>query len=165
MEWSLARKFGSSWYLDSIIVLSKYIVPINIMNTIIKTYNGGRTQKFLNSSCLHVYINFLHFSFLYFTFQRYGQSPDVFIHPSLADCIVVSPLSKLCQSVEDLQSQIIVDLACGLAVLRGADVFAPGILGMPVGKIIFVPINTDLHCLLGIKVALHCVRIPLVPCV
>uniref|UniRef100_A0A8D8Q7L6 Methyltransferase NSUN6 n=1 Tax=Cacopsylla melanoneura TaxID=428564 RepID=A0A8D8Q7L6_9HEMI len=65
--------------------------------------------------------------------QRYGESSEVYVHPELPDCIVIGPLRKLSQLVVDHSYQIIVDQPCALAVLRGADVFAPGVLAMPVG--------------------------------
>ena len=33
-----------------------------------------------------------------------------------------------------IQREVIVDLACGMAVLRGADVFVLGIMGAPSGR-------------------------------
>ena len=35
----------------------------------------------------------------------------------------------LCQ----LEKKVVVDMQCGLAVLRGADVFVPGVMGAPKG--------------------------------
>ncbi|KAL1451731.1 hypothetical protein WDU94_006081 [Cyamophila willieti] len=85
--------------------------------------------------------------------QRYGESPEVYVHPQLPDCIVLGALSKLSQSVVDHPYQIIVDQSCALAVLRGADVFAPGVLAMPVGipKGTLVSVYGDLarKCLRG----------------
>lgn len=65
--------------------------------------------------------------------QRYKDTPEIYVHPDIPDCIVVGPLRKLCQ-VQEHPVEIIVDQSCGLAVLRGADIFAPGVLAMPLGK-------------------------------
>jgi predicted ribosome-associated RNA-binding protein Tma20 len=37
--------------------------------------------------------------------------------------------------------EIIVDTVCGASVLRGAHIYAPGILGMPCGKYFNVELN------------------------
>ena len=67
-----------------------------------------------------------------------GRSLAVFnvtVHPKLPDAVIISSLDET-----DLRPQgreIIVDATCGAAVLRGAHVFAPGIMGMPKGAIYF----------------------------
>ncbi|KAI5692556.1 hypothetical protein M8J76_011679 [Diaphorina citri] len=85
--------------------------------------------------------------------QRYGEAPEIYIHPHLNDCIVIGPLLKLSQSVVHHPVQIIVDQPCALAVLRGADVFAPGVLAMPlgiqVGAEVSVYADLSMKCLRG----------------
>jgi len=48
--------------------------------------------------------------------------------------------------------EVVVDEACGLAVLRGADVFAPGILALPPGAqpgtTVTISIPSNFSCLL-----------------
>ena len=58
---------------------------------------------------------------------------NVTVHPKLPDTVIIGSLDEA-----DLRPQgreIIVDATCGAAVLRGAHVFAPGIMGMPTGAI------------------------------
>ncbi|KAK6165523.1 hypothetical protein SNE40_022438 [Patella caerulea] len=53
---------------------------------------------------------------------------DIWCHPALKDCLVIQnrgPKSTLIP----VEKEVIVDLMCGMAVLRGADVFAQGIMG------------------------------------
>ncbi|XP_066903112.1 tRNA (cytosine(72)-C(5))-methyltransferase NSUN6 isoform X2 [Halyomorpha halys] len=55
--------------------------------------------------------------------------PKIFIHKIINDCIVVSRWKHDCR--ENLcEYDVIVDVACANAVLRGADIFAPGILSI-----------------------------------
>jgi 16S rRNA C967 or C1407 C5-methylase (RsmB/RsmF family) len=51
------------------------------------------------------------------------------MHPLLSHCLVV-PMFDRSASVRPSAPAVVVDRACGLAVLRGADVFAAGVLGM-----------------------------------
>ncbi|XP_071102120.1 tRNA (cytosine(72)-C(5))-methyltransferase NSUN6-like [Haliotis cracherodii] len=55
---------------------------------------------------------------------------DMAAHPALRDCVVITNRGpkldiKLCDK------EVVVDLACGMAVLRGADVFVQGIMAAP----------------------------------
>ncbi|XP_071446036.1 tRNA (cytosine(72)-C(5))-methyltransferase NSUN6 [Hetaerina americana] len=59
--------------------------------------------------------------------------PDIFIHPSLPDLIVLGPVKHSAEHSINSEKNVIVDSACGAAVLRGAHVYAPGVLGMPAG--------------------------------
>ena len=68
--------------------------------------------------------------------QQYSSKslppPPVVPHPHLSDVIVVpnyGPRSDILPQ----KKKVIVDLRCGIAVLRGADVFAPGVIGAPKG--------------------------------
>ncbi|UYV81414.1 NSUN6 [Cordylochernes scorpioides] len=56
--------------------------------------------------------------------------PQVSLHPQLPDLAVISvpPTAPLVPH----SSQVVVDAPCGEAVLRGAHVFAPGVLACPV---------------------------------
>lgn len=59
--------------------------------------------------------------------------PSIEWHRKLTDVITISPLAKLKQSNDDneIVGEVIVDVRCGAAILRGAHLFAPGVLAMP----------------------------------
>jgi predicted ribosome-associated RNA-binding protein Tma20 len=59
----------------------------------------------------------------------------VTVHPKLPDTVVISSFSEADLRIQE--REVIVDATCGAAVLRGAHVFAPGIMGMPTGAIYF----------------------------
>lgn len=55
------------------------------------------------------------------------------VHPLMSDVLLIEgsgPRTDL--TLHD--KEIIVGLTCGLAVLRGADVYGPGVLGAPKGE-------------------------------
>ena len=56
-------------------------------------------------------------------------------HPLLPDTILIPNVGPRQgnMSSQGLGKQIVVGLQCGMAVLRGADVFAPGVMGAPKG--------------------------------
>lgn len=59
-------------------------------------------------------------------------APKVAVHPLLPDALVIlnyGPRDDL--HVED--NTVVVDVHCGTAVMRGADVFVPGVLSVPRG--------------------------------
>ncbi|PSN36710.1 putative methyltransferase NSUN6 [Blattella germanica] len=60
-----------------------------------------------------------------------NEVPDVKCHPILLDAVVVKHWKNI--DIKLLDKQVIVDAACGAAVLRGAHVYAPGVMGMPTG--------------------------------
>lgn len=65
--------------------------------------------------------------------ERLGKPvPIVYQHPVLIDCLVIPPWlegnSETSQPRHNVE--VVVDAACGAAVLRGADVFAPGVMGL-----------------------------------
>ncbi|XP_046678944.1 tRNA (cytosine(72)-C(5))-methyltransferase NSUN6 [Homalodisca vitripennis] len=62
--------------------------------------------------------------------RRGLKRPDVYQHAELPDCLVVAPWACTDAQLTKHEREIIVDAACGAAVLRGANVFAPGVLGM-----------------------------------
>jgi hypothetical protein len=57
----------------------------------------------------------------------------VIVHPKLPDTVVISSFNEA--DLIPQEREVIVDAVCGAAVLRGAHVFAPGIMGMPTGAI------------------------------
>ncbi|KAG8230308.1 hypothetical protein J437_LFUL008500, partial [Ladona fulva] len=64
---------------------------------------------------------------------RYGNvtsEPDIAVHPSIPDLLVVGPIKTSINVSSPVKCEVIVDSVCGAAVLRGAHVFAPGVLGM-----------------------------------
>ncbi|KAL5256637.1 hypothetical protein ACHWQZ_G011780 [Mnemiopsis leidyi] len=66
---------------------------------------------------------------------------DVTSHPSLADVVVIA--GKRAELLEtNCVGRVIVNLKCGKAVLRGADIFSPGVKGLP-------------HLQAGCKVSVH----------
>lgn len=52
----------------------------------------------------------------------------VHLHPRLSDCLVVNNMGPTVPADKG-EVEVIVDVPCGMAVLRGADVFKQGILG------------------------------------
>nr|XP_026695690.1 putative methyltransferase NSUN6 isoform X2 [Ciona intestinalis] len=60
----------------------------------------------------------------------YSEAPVIFQHSQLKSTIVIPTLY---QDIMHSYPPVIVDHGCGMAVLRGADVFVPGILCMPTG--------------------------------
>ena len=56
-------------------------------------------------------------------------------HPSLNDALVVRSSSEN-NHLEIYNKEIIVDICCGSAVLRGAHVFAPGVMAASAGQLI-----------------------------
>lgn len=65
--------------------------------------------------------------------ERLGKPvPNVYQHPVLSDCLVIPPwLEGNSETPQPRHKvEVVVDAACGAAVLRGADVFAPGVMGL-----------------------------------
>lgn len=58
--------------------------------------------------------------------------PTVSPHPVLPDLLVVEGSGP--HQFDPVQKEIYVDSSCGMAVLRGANIFAPGIVGSNCGK-------------------------------
>ncbi|XP_046391354.1 tRNA (cytosine(72)-C(5))-methyltransferase NSUN6 [Ischnura elegans] len=66
--------------------------------------------------------------------HTYSESlPDLFVHPLIRDVIVLGPRKTPAVQSAPYGKDVIVDSICGAAVLRGAHVYAPGVLGMPAG--------------------------------
>ncbi|BFZ09078.1 hypothetical protein BsWGS_12117 [Bradybaena similaris] len=82
---------------------------------------------------------------------------DMFLHPSLSDCILIKNRGP--HSLHQHQKEVIVDLACGMAVLRGAHVYKQGILGAPhslrVGDEVSVYADLDAKCLKGLATSYY----------
>lgn len=65
--------------------------------------------------------------------KRGTDVPEVYQHNIVKDCIVISPWKQDDIDFNPLFHEVVVDVKCGEAVLRGSDIFAPGVLGMPTG--------------------------------
>lgn len=56
------------------------------------------------------------------------------VHNNLSDCIVILPMDKSLLDLSPKKEEVIVDIATGQSALRGAHIFAPGIMAMAPGK-------------------------------
>ncbi|KAL3268893.1 hypothetical protein HHI36_007982 [Cryptolaemus montrouzieri] len=74
-------------------------------------------------------LNKLHHHFRYILED--ALVPNIYIHESTKDVIIVEHTPKILDNISP--KEIIVDDACAAAVLRGAHIFAPGVLGMTIG--------------------------------
>ncbi|XP_049778895.1 tRNA (cytosine(72)-C(5))-methyltransferase NSUN6 isoform X1 [Schistocerca cancellata] len=89
--------------------------------------------------------------------EEYGidEMPQVFVHPKLPETVVVGPWNVNELDLDIKQQEVIVDVACGVAVLRGADVFAPGVMGMQtgaqIGDIVSVFADVSKNCKKGLQ--------------
>ena len=81
------------------------------------------------------------------SFQRYLAKericPVVQRHPVLTDALII-PSAGPSSDLPVVKKEVIVDIHCGAAVLRGADIFAPGVMGAHQSKWIFGE-STQLH--------------------
>ncbi|XP_005094968.1 tRNA (cytosine(72)-C(5))-methyltransferase NSUN6 [Aplysia californica] len=72
-------------------------------------------------------------------------------HPVIDDCIIIENRGPF--SLPQVEKEIVVDLSCGMAVLRGANVFAQGIMACPqnlrAGDTVSVFSDLDGKCLKG----------------
>ena len=59
-------------------------------------------------------------------------APAILSHPVLNDVVMI-PTQGPMGGVKPRPREVVVGLQCGEAVLRGADVFAPGLFGSPKG--------------------------------
>uniref|UniRef100_H2Y4E8 PUA domain-containing protein n=1 Tax=Ciona savignyi TaxID=51511 RepID=H2Y4E8_CIOSA len=57
-------------------------------------------------------------------------APLIFEHSQLKSTLIIP---TTVQDPPDCYKHVVVDYPCGMAVLRGADVFAPGVLSVPTG--------------------------------
>ncbi|KAK7871652.1 hypothetical protein R5R35_009022 [Gryllus longicercus] len=58
------------------------------------------------------------------------DAPSVFIHEEMPEVVLMDSWDVASLNLSFQDKEVIVDIACGVAVLRGAHVFAPGIKGM-----------------------------------
>ena len=65
--------------------------------------------------------------------ERGATPPDILVHDTIDDLVMVPNVGPCSEKVKPQYPNIIVGLLCGCSVLRGADVFAPGVLGAPKG--------------------------------
>ncbi|KAH8307146.1 hypothetical protein KR044_006021 [Drosophila immigrans] len=66
--------------------------------------------------------------------QRFGlDAPRVYGLPELPEMLCIGPLDTADTRYDDARKQLIVDTSCGAALLRGAHIFAPGVLAMEAG--------------------------------
>ena len=82
-----------------------------------------------------------------------GSQFDVTSHSSLGDVVVISG-KRAELSETNCVGRVIVDQKCGKAVLRGADIFSPGIKGLPhlqAGCKVSVHVDTTHKCKRGEK--------------
>ncbi|CAG9829992.1 unnamed protein product [Diabrotica balteata] len=64
--------------------------------------------------------------------ENCNYTPNVYIHPSFTNVIIID--SGNCSTeFEKFDKEIIVDTDCASAILRGAHIYAPGVLGMVSG--------------------------------
>ncbi|KAJ9583814.1 hypothetical protein L9F63_021846, partial [Diploptera punctata] len=56
------------------------------------------------------------------------EVPDLKIHPVLKDTIIIGNCKQA--EINCVEKEVIVDAVCGAAVLRGAHIYAPGVMGM-----------------------------------
>eukprot|EP00794_Sanderia_malayensis_P005570 gene5570-6258_t len=87
--------------------------------------------------------------------KKYASSSKSFqvsLHDKIPDILIVTPSGEH-RPVAAVKNEIIVGELCGLAVLRGADVFAPGVMGAPQGmkakSLVAVYADLDSKCRKG----------------
>lgn len=61
--------------------------------------------------------------------KRGLTAPRLSQHKILGDLLVLDPWDYGRSELSKYENEVIVDAVCGAAVLRGANVFAPGVLG------------------------------------
>ncbi|XP_067142232.1 tRNA (cytosine(72)-C(5))-methyltransferase NSUN6 isoform X2 [Centruroides vittatus] len=64
--------------------------------------------------------------------NRQLPMPSIFVHPSLPDLLVIN-CPPVTNQKEPSKHEVIVGCECGMSVLRGADVYAPGVIACPHG--------------------------------
>ncbi|GFN76215.1 ribosomal RNA small subunit methyltransferase b [Plakobranchus ocellatus] len=77
---------------------------------------------------------------------------EIFQHSNYEDCLILKNRGPI--PVGKVEKEVIVDVACGMAVLRGAHVFQQGIMGAPAslakGDTVSVFADLDKKCLKGL---------------
>uniref|UniRef100_K1Q5I5 Putative methyltransferase NSUN6 n=1 Tax=Magallana gigas TaxID=29159 RepID=K1Q5I5_MAGGI len=61
--------------------------------------------------------------------DRKWDPPQSFLHPELDDVLVIENRGP--RPIKKMEKEVIIDQSCGMAVMRGADIFVQGILGAP----------------------------------
>lgn len=64
--------------------------------------------------------------------RHFLKDSTIYIHPCLTNVIVIEN-TNLDDGLRKHEKEVIVDTECASAVLRGADIYAPGVLGMVAG--------------------------------
>lgn len=86
--------------------------------------------------------------------DRGSNPPPIVVHPALKDVLVV-PSRGPNPKPPEVTKEVIVDQSCGMAVLRGADVFVLGIMGAPsylaAGETVAVYADLEGQCRKGLK--------------
>ncbi|CAG9862497.1 unnamed protein product [Phyllotreta striolata] len=62
-----------------------------------------------------------------------GNSPTIYLHPLISNTIIIENEPVDGKTFNTYEKEIIVDAQCASAVLRGAHIYAPGVLGMVSG--------------------------------
>ncbi|XP_071487096.1 tRNA (cytosine(72)-C(5))-methyltransferase NSUN6-like [Diadema antillarum] len=63
--------------------------------------------------------------------QKICPVPEIIPHPVLPDVLIIPSACRDSSEVAPVDKEVIVDLLCGMAVLRGAEIFAPGVMAAP----------------------------------
>lgn len=67
--------------------------------------------------------------------NKLNSNLSVAIHHSLSDVIVIDSYPNNLLDLNKRNKEVIVDANCGAAILRGANVFGPGVMAMPKGNL------------------------------
>lgn len=69
--------------------------------------------------------------------EKYGYTlPKIELHLLLPEVVLVHNWSTQQFDLELKDREVVVDVCCAAAVLRGAHIFAPGVLGMVTGMML-----------------------------
>ncbi|KAK7600733.1 hypothetical protein V9T40_009871 [Parthenolecanium corni] len=60
----------------------------------------------------------------------FEKLPDIYAHDLIPECVVIGKISDDMLDLSLKKEEVIVDAGCGAAVLRGSNVYAPGVMGM-----------------------------------
>nr|XP_023022955.1 putative methyltransferase NSUN6 [Leptinotarsa decemlineata] len=66
--------------------------------------------------------------------EELDKQPKVEIHPSLSNVIIIIHSDPNESIIEKHENEVIIDTDCASAVLRGAHIYAPGVIGMLSGS-------------------------------
>lgn len=62
----------------------------------------------------------------------------VYTHPELPETVIIEHKNEE-ESLSRYEKEVIVDIYCGAAVLRGANIFRPGVMGLVSGNKYTIP--------------------------